>query len=150
MPAKNMLASTLACPRPPRTGRTSNDTKPNRRSVMPPVFISRPAKRKKGIARSRKSLILSIEVRASSVATRGSKRSPKNQAAPPRLATPEAKPTGIPRQDEREGQRKRDAGGDHRAGPRRPSRTRSTRSPATKSSIATMAAISTPKTVLHA
>jgi hypothetical protein len=96
MPANSMLASTLAWPSPPRSGLTSTATKPNSRVVMPPVFISRPASRKNGIASSRKPSIWLIALRASMVATRESNRSPNRNPAPTNAPSPAANPTGMP------------------------------------------------------
>ena len=96
MPANITLASTFAWPSPPRTGRTRSETKPKIRPVMPPMFISRPARRKKGTASRRKLSILLSASRAIIVAARGSKMSPKKNPAPRNAARPAEKPTGIP------------------------------------------------------
>ena len=52
MPEKIRLPTTLTCARPPVKWPTSACAKRKMRSVMPPVFISEPARMKKGIASS--------------------------------------------------------------------------------------------------
>ena len=54
IPAKIMLARTLAWARPPRMGPTSARAKSKRRSVIPPSFIRRPVSMKNGIEISTK------------------------------------------------------------------------------------------------
>jgi hypothetical protein len=96
MPAKIMLASTLACPSPPLRGRTVILTKVKRRFVIPPVFINLPARRKNGMASRRKLSIFAKAERAIMMGTRGSAKSPKKVAAPIVEMIPAPNPTGTP------------------------------------------------------
>ena len=50
----NMLATMLACARPPRRCPTSARERPTRRSVIPATFMSSPARTKSGTASSGK------------------------------------------------------------------------------------------------
>ena len=77
-------------------GLTRRLTKVKRRVVTPPVFISRPASRKKGIAIKMKLSIFWNARRAIMVGTRGSSTSPKKYMAPAVEATPAPNPTGKP------------------------------------------------------
>ena len=52
MPPKSMLARTFTSPRPPRNRPTNRELNSIKRFVMPPAFISRPIRMKKGSAMS--------------------------------------------------------------------------------------------------